>query len=70
MHDANGTALKKGDRVLIPAVITDLSPGEDFCNVSLETTLGRRPDGNKERLSAINTAVLVKASSEEVTLGL
>lgn len=60
MHDANGTPLKKGDRVLIPAEIVDLSPGEEFCNVSLETAYGRRPDGNKERISAINTGVLIK----------
>lgn len=59
MHDRNGTPLKKGDVVLIPAVITDLSPGEDYCNVSLETVAGRRPDGAKERFSAINTGVLV-----------
>ena len=60
MHDANGTILKRGDTVLIPAVITELHPTEDFCNVSLETVLGRRPDGDKERFSAINTAVTVK----------
>ncbi len=60
MHDANGTPLKKGDSVLIPAEIVDLSPGEEFCNVSLETAYGRRPDGNKERISGINTGVLIK----------
>ena len=70
MHDANGTPLKKGDKVLIPAVITDLSSGEDYCNVSIETTIGRRPDGNKERISAINTGVLIKVAGEGVTLGL
>jgi len=70
MHDANGTPLKKGDKVLIPARITELQPGEDYCNVSLETTLGRRPDGDKERICAINTGVMVKASSETVQLGL
>lgn len=59
MHDRNGSPLKKGDTVLIPAIITELSPGEDYCNVSLETVSGRRPDGAKERFSAINTGVLV-----------
>lgn len=68
MHDVNGHPLKKGDKVLIPAVITDLSPGEDYCNVSVETTIGRRPDGSKERISAINTDVMVKVASEEVKL--
>lgn len=60
MHDANGTPLNVGDKVLIPAVITELHPGDDYCNISVETTLGRRPDAMKERLSGINTGVLVK----------
>ena len=59
MHDKNGTPLKKGDRVLIPAVITEIHPTEEYCNVSLETVHGRRPDGQKERFSAINTAVTI-----------
>lgn len=66
MHDANGTELKKGDTVLITAVITDLSPYEDYCNVSLKTTLGRRPDGTRETIGGINTAVLVKLASAPV----
>lgn len=71
MHDANGTALKIGDKVLIPAVITDLSTGdEEYCNVTVETTLGRRPDGAKQLISATNTGILVKVSSAEVKLNL
>lgn len=60
MHDKNGTELKVGDIVLVPAVITSLSAGtEEYCNVSIETVHGRRPDGLKERMTAINTGVLV-----------
>lgn len=59
MHDKNGTPLKVGDVVMIPAKITSLSAGEDFCNVAVETIHGRRPDDSKERFSAINTGVLV-----------
>nr|WP_298685201.1 hypothetical protein [uncultured Dongia sp.] len=59
MHDKNGTPLKKGDVVMIPAVVTEVSATEEFCNVSLETIHGRRPDGAKERISAINTAVTI-----------
>ena len=59
MHDRNGTPLQKGDIVLIPAEITELQAGEDFCNVSLSTVHGRRPDDAKEFLHAINTGVLV-----------
>ena len=63
MHDARGKMLKVGDLVLIPAVIAELSPGEDFCNVSVVTQIGRRPDGAKEKFSAINTGVLIKVSA-------
>lgn len=70
MHDTNGTPLNVGDKVLIPAVVKTLSPGDDYCNVCIETTLGRRPDGRKEQIAAINTGVLVKVSGGEVNLGL
>ena len=63
MHDAKGRPLKVGDKVRIDAIITQLSEGtEDYCNVSVETVLGRRPDGAKERVSAINTGVLLRAN--------
>lgn len=58
MHDRNGTPLKKGDIVLIEAEITELHAGEDYCNVTVKTLDGRRPDGLKETISAINTGVL------------
>jgi hypothetical protein len=61
MHDAKGRALNVGDKVLITAEITQLCEGtEDYCNVTVATTLGRRPDGKKETISAINTGVLLK----------
>ncbi len=64
MHDRTGKPLKKGDKVTVLAVITDLSATEDYCNVSLETVYGRRPDGEKEHMSAINTGVLDKVIEE------
>lgn len=48
MHDAKGRPLKAGDKVLIPATITEAWGGEDTCNVSVETILERRPDGLRE----------------------
>ena len=60
MHDRNGTKLSVGDQVMIPAVITSIAEGtEDYCNVGVQTSLGRRPDGQKDTFSAINTAQLV-----------
>lgn len=60
MHDRTGTQLKKGDTVTILCVVTDVQPTNDYCNVSVETVHGRKPDGAKERISAINTAVMEK----------
>lgn len=62
MHDANGTVLRKGDRVCIPAVIRDLHPGADCCNVTVESSIGRRPDGAKEVIT-LNTGVMVLADN-------
>jgi|GEM_PF-6984545 len=65
MHDANGTLLKIGDRVLIPGIVTHLVEGAaDFCNVSVQTSLGRRPDGEKNLFSSINTGQIVKCGGE------
>ena len=60
MHDRNGTPLNLGDKVKIEAVITQLSATEEYCNATLETVYGRRPDGLKERVCAINTGVMEK----------
>lgn len=65
MHDAKNRPLKVGDRVLIPARITELSATADYCNVSVESALGRRPDGKPERASAINTAVLLRSNHDD-----
>lgn len=60
-HDANGNPLKVGDVVVLRAKITALCEGEEYCNVTIESEHGRRPDGAKETLSSINTGVLDKA---------
>lgn len=62
MHDARGRPLNVGDTVLIPAKVTSLSPSDEYCNVSAESVLGRRPDGAKEHFSAINTGVMLRAN--------
>lgn len=62
MHDAKGRVLAVGDTVLIPAKITQLSPMDDYCNVSAESVFGRRPDNAKETFGAINTGVMLRAN--------
>lgn len=69
MQDARGYTLKVGDIILVPAKITALSPGEDYCSVSVETLVGRRPDGQKETISAINTGVMFRANDALEILG-
>ena len=60
MHDANGKPLKVGDEVTIRARIRNLQEGTpDYCNVTVQTELGRRPDGMKETIT-LNTGVLEK----------
>lgn len=61
-HDAKGRPLKEGDKVLVPAVVKSVSAEEGYCNLAVETTFGRRPDGAKENISAINTAVVLRAN--------
>jgi len=62
MHDAKGRPLKAGDTVLIPATITELGAGEDYCNVSAKSIYGRRPDKANETFNAINTGVMLRAN--------
>jgi hypothetical protein len=62
MHDAKGRPLNVGDIVLIPATITVLHPTEEYCNVTATSMLGRRPDGAKETIHAINTGVMLRAN--------
>lgn len=66
MHDALNRPLTVGDRVLVPATITDISCTEDYCNVHIETTLGRRPDSKKENWSAVNTGVMLRANAADI----
>lgn len=58
MHDRNGTPLKAGDNVTIKFRITAVSPQTDYCNVTVETVDGRKPDGAKDTYT-LNTAQLV-----------
>lgn len=58
MHDRNGNSVKVGDIVTIKFRITQVSPQTDYCNVTVETVEGRKPDGAKDTYS-LNTALLV-----------
>lgn len=59
-HDVNGALLEAGDVVILRARVLRVESDEDYCNVTVESVHGRRPDGMKETLSSINTGVLEK----------
>jgi len=65
MHDMKMRELKVGDRVLVPCRIKEIHATEDYCNIMLESAAGRRPDGKKETISAINSAVTLKYNAED-----
>jgi hypothetical protein len=58
MHDVNGTPLKVGDKVFIPATITELQAHPDLCNASVRPLSMRGAEGREERMT-VNTAQLL-----------
>lgn len=61
-HDKNNSVLQVGDEVIIRAKITNLTEGEEFCNITVQTIEGRRPDGCKETFT-FNTGVVEKVEA-------
>lgn len=60
-HDRSGKTLVVGDKVLIPATVTAIQPGEDYCNCSVELDYLMPPDNTKSAFSAINCRQVSKA---------
>jgi hypothetical protein len=50
-HDRKGNLLKVGDIVNIPAVVTNVNEGEDYCNISVETIEPMFPGNSKSTIS-------------------
>jgi hypothetical protein len=61
-HDKNGNLLEVGDEVIVRYKITAIQTGDDYCNVSATSVLGRKPDGQPEYFSG-NAAVVEKVGS-------
>lgn len=62
-HDVNNNLLEVGDEVVLRAKVTSIQTGEEYCNVTIESLYGRKPDGSKET-SCLNAAVLEKVPSQ------
>jgi hypothetical protein len=59
-HDRKNQPLAVGDEVIVRAKVASIQPDEGYCNATIETIEGRKPDGAKEML-CLNAAVLEKA---------
>lgn len=71
MHDHNGKPLRLGDTVMVPCHITQLDSSTDnYCNVTVETFHGRRPDNTKAFFFGINTAQLELVEPQETPVAL
>lgn len=56
-HDRNGAEIKEGDIVLVECEVKTICAGEEYCNLTVASVVGRKPDGRAETMS-INAAVV------------
>lgn len=50
-HDRKGNLLSVGDHVVIEATVTQVQPGEEYCNVQLETIEPMYPGDSKSTIT-------------------
>lgn len=58
-HDRDGTLLKVGNTVMVPARVKELHDTEEYCNVTLETLQPMHP-GNVRSTLVLNAKQVVK----------
>ena len=58
-HDRDGTLLKVGNTVMVPARVKELNDTEEYCNVTLETLQPMHP-GNSRSTLVLNAKQVVK----------
>jgi hypothetical protein len=63
-HTRTGKELQVGDRVLIEAVVEAIGTGEDYCNATVRTEIGRKPDGARD-VFTLNAHQLVHADDDD-----
>jgi len=59
-HDAKGNVLTVGDKVVIPATVTAVHQGTEFCNLDLEFDHIMPGRQSKDTYCAINTRQVEK----------
>jgi len=60
-HDMHGIPISVGDRVRVPAVVVQVTTGEEYCNVTLATELPMFP-------GEIKTSLVLNAKQVEKVL--
>lgn len=50
-HDVNGNKLEVGDEVIVRCKVKQVTTGEDYCNVTLETVEPMKPSGTPYSIS-------------------
>ena len=64
-HDAKGNVLKPGDRIVIPATVLVVHPGQDYCNCDVEFEYPMPPNAARSRFSTLNTRQVEKVAEAE-----
>lgn len=49
-HDVNGRPIRVGDRVDVPCVVKTIYPGDEYCNLTLETAHPMYPSDRKDTI--------------------
>jgi hypothetical protein len=58
LHDCRGSLLSVGDDVILRAKVTSVSPGEQFCNCTVEAT--EKPEGECPTVVTCNSKFFEK----------
>lgn len=63
-HDRKGILLNVGDHVVIEATVTEVQPGEEYCNVSVKTVEPMYPGDNKSTIT-LNAKQVTRTSAND-----
>lgn len=61
-HDKNGLLVQPGDTVTMEFIVKEVSTGEEYCNLHLESVEKLYPGIHPTTLSAVNARQVVKVA--------
>lgn len=59
-HDRKGNLIAVGDKVFVPATVTSVQAGDNYCNCSLVLDEKMPPDNTETAFQALNTRQVQK----------